>query len=120
DPATAQAGHGTKSQFYELVAPNGKVHNLQSGRCWLYTQPVMQEAIDDNRIWFGADGNGVPRIKTYLDAKERGLTPETILFAQDVETTEISKNKIKNLFNGVEVFETPKSVKLIEILLRMS
>ena len=120
DPATAQAGHGTKSQFYDLIAPNGKVHKLQSGRCWLYTKEVMQKAIDDNRIWFGSDGNGVPRIKTYFNAKERGLTPETILFATEVETTEISKNKIKKLFNGIEAFETPKPVKLIETLLRLS
>ena len=37
DPAHAQAGHGTKSQFYTLIAPNGKRHELPSGRCWLYT-----------------------------------------------------------------------------------
>jgi adenine-specific DNA-methyltransferase len=119
DPATAQAGHGTQSQFYELKAPNGKIHKLESGRCWLYTEEVMYEAIKDNIIWFGKDGNGVPRVKTYLDAKERGLTPESILFAEDVGTTESAKNRIKDLFNGIAVFETPKSVTLIEQLLQM-
>ncbi|GAB6089767.1 site-specific DNA-methyltransferase [Spirochaeta dissipatitropha] len=119
DPATAQAGHGTSSQFYDLTAPNGKVHKLESGRCWLYTQEVMNEAIKDNRIWFGKDGNGVPRVKTYLDAKERGLTPETILFAADVGTTETAKNKIKELFDGIAVFETPKSVALVKRLMQM-
>jgi adenine-specific DNA-methyltransferase len=119
DPATAQAGHGTTSQFYELIAPNGKVHQLESGRCWLYTKAVMNEAIKDNRIWFGRDGNGVPRVKTYLDAKERGLTPESILFADDVGTTESAKNQLKDLFDGIAVFETPKSVGLINKLLQM-
>ena len=119
DPATAQAGHGTTSQFYHLIAPNGKVHKLESGRCWLYTKEVMDEAIKDDRIWFGKDGNGVPRVKTYLDAKDRGLTPETILFAEDVGTTESAKNKIKDLFDGIAVFETPKSVELIERLIQM-
>jgi adenine-specific DNA-methyltransferase len=120
DPATAQAGHGTKSQFYDLKAPNGKIHKLESGRCWLYTEEVMKEAIKDNRIWFGKDGNGVPRIKTYLEAKERGLTPESILFAEDVGTTETAKNKIKEMFDSVAVFETPKSVDLIEQIVQMS
>lgn len=119
DPATAQAGHGTESQFYELVAPNGKIHQLESGRCWLYTKTVMDDAIKDNRIWFGKDGNGVPRVKTYLDAKERGLTPETLLFAKEVGTTESAKNYIKELFDGIAVFETPKSVGLINSLLQM-
>ncbi len=120
DPATAQAGHGTKSQFYVLEAPNGKQHKLESGRCWLYTNDVMQEAIDDNRIWFGKDGNGVPRIKTYLNSKERGLTPETIWFAEDVSTTENSKNQLKELFDGASVFETPKPVDLLKLAIQVS
>lgn len=117
DPATAQAGHGTKSQFYVLKAPNGKEHNLQSGRCWLYTEEVMNEAIKDNRIWFGKDGNGVPRVKTYLDAKERGLNPETIWFAEEASTNENAKKHVKDLFDGFAVFETPKPVELLEICL---
>ena len=120
DPAHAQAGHGTKSQFYTLIAPNGKRHELPSGRCWLYTEPVMQKAIEDNRIWFGADGNGVPRIKTYLNAKERGLTPETMLFASEVSTNEKAKNDLKSLFDGVAVFETPKPMELILHFLRLA
>ncbi|HCG7540878.1 TPA: site-specific DNA-methyltransferase [Vibrio parahaemolyticus] len=119
DPATAQGGHGTKSQFYTLVAPNGKQHELESGRCWLYTQPVMEEAIKDGRIWFGRDGNGVPRIKTYLNAKERGLTPETILFASEVGTNESAKNSLKKLFDGHAAFDTPKPVELIKTLMQM-
>jgi len=116
DPATAQAGHGTKNQFYDLVAPNGRIHKLESGRCWLYTKPVMDEAIKGNRIWFGKGGNGVPRVKTYLEAKERGLTPESILFSKDVSTNEAAKNNLKLLFDGVAVFETPKPVELIKLL----
>ena len=120
DPATAQAGHGTRSQFYTLKAPNGKQHELESGRCWLYTEEVMQKAIVDGKIWFGKDGNGVPRIKTYFNEKERGLTPETIWFANDVATTEISKNQLKELFDGVSVFDTPKPVDLLKLAFQIS
>lgn len=120
DPAHAQAGHGTKNQFYELVAPNGKVHQLPSGRCWVYTQEVMNEKIRNNEIWFGADGNNAPRIKTYLYAKERGLNPETMLFADDVSTNEVAKNKLKALFDGKAIFETPKPVELLVRLLEIS
>ncbi|PEQ91755.1 site-specific DNA-methyltransferase [Bacillus sp. AFS006103] len=120
DPATAQAGHGTKSQFYDLVAPNGKIHKLQSGRCWLYTKEEMEKHIKANRIWFGKDGNGVPRVKTYLNSKERGLTPESIWFAEDVSTNEIAKNRFKELFNGISLFETPKPTDLIIQALKIS
>ena len=120
DPAHAQAGHGVESQFYTVVAPNGKRHELPSGRCWIYNEKDMIEAIKDNRIWFGQDGNGVPRVKTYLYAKERGLTPETMIFAKDGGTNEKAKNDLKELFDGVAVFETPKPVELVKRLLQMA
>jgi len=120
DPASAQAGHGTKSQFYILTSPNGKAHHLESGRCWVYTKEVMEEAVRDGRIWFGKDGNGVPRVKTYLEAKERGLTPETIWFADEVTTNEIAKNLLKELFDGRSVFDTPKPVELIKRAIQLS
>lgn len=120
DPAHAQGGHGTKSQFYTLVAPNGKCHELPSGRCWAYTQPVMEQAIKENRIWFGKDGNGVPRIKTYLNEKDRGLTPESIIFARDASTNEQAKEDLKELFDGVVAFDTPKPVELLTYLLGIS
>lgn len=119
DPATAQAGHGTKNQFYKLAAPNGKIHELESGRCWLYTQDVMHAEIKAGHIWFGKDGNGVPRIKTYLEAKERGLTPESIWFAEEVATNEAAKNLLKELFDGKAVFETPKPVDLLELAMQI-
>ena len=120
DPAHAQAGHGVESQFYTVVAPNGKRHELPSGRCWIYNEKDMNEAIKDNRIWFGKDGNGVPRVKTYLYAKDRGLTPETMIFAKDGSTNENAKNELKEFFDGVAVFETPKPVKLIKYLFNMA
>ncbi|WP_193725326.1 site-specific DNA-methyltransferase [Achromobacter mucicolens] len=120
DPAHAQAGHGTKEQFYVLTAPNGKTHELESGRCWLYTEKAMKKEIAEGKIWFGKDGNGVPRIKTYLDAKERGLTPESILFADEVGTNESAKNLLKELFSGRAVFDTPKPVGLIQTLIQLS
>lgn len=120
DPATAQAGHGTKDQFYVLTAPNGKKHTLPSGRCWLYTEKVMKKYSDDGRIWFGRDGNGVPRVKTYLNAKERGLTPESIWFSEDISTNELAKNHLKNIFDGYSVFDTPKPVELLKRVMQLS
>ena len=66
----------------------------RGGRCWLYTQDVMDREIELKRIWFGKDGNGVPRVKTYLDAKERGLTPESIIFAEDAATNVDADRKL--------------------------
>ena len=90
--ANAQAGHGTKEQFYDLTAPNGRVHSLPPGRCWILTEPRMKEQIADNRVWFGKDGNGVPRLKKFLSGGTNGLTPNTMWSADDVGTNDAAKN----------------------------
>src|SRR5690606_7805333 len=77
-PAIAQAGHGTKNQFYTLITPSGRKVDPPSGSCWRYTESKMKEAIADNRIWFGADGSGVPRIKKFITEGQQGLTVETL------------------------------------------
>lgn len=120
DPATAQAGHATQAQFYTLTTPNGKQHTLPAGRCWLYTEPVMMKAIAEGRIWLGADGNNTPRKKTYLYEKDRGLTPETIWFANDVSTNESAKNELKSIFPETIPFTTPKPHELIECIIQLA
>lgn len=112
-PAIAQGGHGTKAQFYTLISPKGLSFNPPSGSCWRYTQERMQQAINDNRIWFGSDGTGVPRIKKFLSEGKQGLTPETLLATETVGTNDSAKRELVSLFNGISVFETPKPVSLI-------
>ena len=79
----------------------------------------MQEMIASTRISFGESGNNVPRIKTFLHEKQRGLTPETILFANEASTNEDAKNALKEIFGGHSPFETPKPPELIKQFLQM-
>ena len=118
-PAIAQAGHGTKSQFYSLTTPVGRVIDPPSGSCWRYTKDKMQDAIADNKIWFGQDGNGVPRIKKFLTEGRQGLTPETIWLSSDVGTNDSAKRELVNIFDGIAVFETPKPMQLIKQCLQI-
>lgn len=120
DPVTAQAGHATKDQFYTLTAPKGNEFLPPAGRCWIYTKDVMDCEIKKNHIWFGEDGNNVPRKKTYLYDKDRGLVPESIWFADAVKTTEFAKNNIKEIFQNESPFETPKPVDLIQRILDLA
>ena len=111
--ATAQAGHGTTSQFYVLKAPNGKEHHLTAGRCWVYTEEVMKQMIADNRVWFGPDGNNVPALKRFLTEVRDGIVPQTIWPYQEVGHTQEAKKEIKAL-EFEAIFDTPKPERLIE------
>ena len=118
--ANAQDGHATSSQFYDLVAPNGTVHQPPEGRCWVYTQEKMRREIAAGNIWFGMNGEGVPRIKRFLKSARIGLTPETFWPAAAVGTTDIAKKQLLKLFPRNGIFETPKPERLIRRVLEIA
>lgn len=109
-----QAGHGVKSQFYELISPNGKLHNAPKGRCWIYNKEKVNDLIKDNRIWFGIEGNGVPRLKKFLSESEIKITPDTLWLGNDVGTNKEAKKHLLKLFPDKEVFDTPKPERLLK------
>ena len=119
--ANAQAGHATPAQFYKLMTPSGKLIEPPPGRCWLYTKERMEEEIRAGSIWFGKSGNNVPRIKKFLaSAETRGLTPETIWYANDVGTNDEAKKNLIDIFGAKDVFDSPKPVSLIEQVIRLT
>ena len=118
--STAQGGHGTQSQFYELIAPNGKRHKVPNGRCWLYTESVFKTLIADNRIWFGADGNNVPAIKRFLTEVKQGTACQTIWKYADVGHSQEAKKEVNDLFPEGTVFDTPKPIQLIKRILQVA
>ncbi|PSF13091.1 site-specific DNA-methyltransferase [Marinobacter fuscus] len=118
--ATAQAGHGTKSQFYEITAPNGKTHTLPNGRCWVYTKEVFEKMVADNRIWFGNDGNNVPAVKRFLSEVKQGTACQTIWKYSEVGHNQEGKKEVNQLFPEATVFETPKPVRLLKRVLHLA
>jgi adenine-specific DNA-methyltransferase len=116
----AQAGHATKDQFYSLTTPGGRVLEPPPGRCWTVTKPKLDELIADNRVWFGEAGNNVPRRKLFLSEAKDGLTPHTLWTAAEVGTNDTAKKDLIDLFNGMEVFETPKPVALIQRMIEIA
>ena len=119
--ANAQAGHGTASQFYTLVSPTGKKHDPPRGTCWRYSAKKMEEEIRLGNIWFGRDGNGVPRIKRFLKGDDtEGLTPETIWRAEDAGTNDEAKKHIMALLRDNEVFDNPKPEKLLSSIIHIA
>ncbi|MGS0765300.1 site-specific DNA-methyltransferase [Syntrophomonas curvata] len=115
--ANVQSGHAVPSQFYKITAPSGKVHALPNGRCWVYNEKKMNQEISNNNIWFGENGNGVPRIKKFLSQSSTGLTPETLWLATDVGTNKMAKKHLLSIFPDSLVFDTPKPEQLVKRIL---
>lgn len=118
--ANVQEGHATPQQYYVIKAPNGRLHYPPKGRCWGYAEQKMLEEIEKNNIWFGKEGNSVPRIKQFLADRKAGLTPETLWRAEDVGTTSNAKKQLMALFKDISLFDTPKPEQLIHRVLEIS
>ena len=103
---------------YPITTPSGRVVNPPRGYCWRFSREKFQEMVADNRIWFGENGNSVPRVKRFLSDVKDGITALTIWTYQEVEHNQDAKKEVKS-FNDKDVFATPKPERLIERILTL-
>ncbi len=109
------------SNDYPITTPSGRVVNPPAGYCWRFSNDKFSELVADNRIWFGANGDNVPRFKRFLTDVQQGIVPLTIWLYDEVGHNQSAKQDLKNIFNESSVpFETPKPSKLIEKIIEIT
>lgn len=110
-----------KSGDYPIKTPSGRIVEPPAGRCWSLSEKVFSERLQDNRIWFGADGNSVPQIKRFLsELKFDGMAPTSLLFYKEVGHSQEGAKEVVELFEGQGVFDGPKPTRLLQRLLRLA
>ena len=106
---------------YPITLPSGRVVEPPAGRCWSLSAKAFAERLRDNRIWFGSDGNGTPRIKRFLnELKFDGMAPTSILFYKDVGHSQEGAQEVIKLFGNKGVFDGPKPVRLLQRLITLA
>lgn len=114
------AKSGSESLQYEIITPSGRVCTPPSGRFWSCSKQTFEKWREDNRIWFGTNGDGTPRKKTFLSEVQSGLRPNTILLHSEVGHNQEGKQETKTLFDGVGVFDGPKPIRLLMRILQIA
>ncbi|MHB8121414.1 MAG: site-specific DNA-methyltransferase [Desulfuromonadaceae bacterium] len=108
------------NQMYEITTPSGRRVNPPPGNCWKNIESVFLELVAANRIWFGKDGNGVPRRKTFL-SESPGVSAWTWWTNSEVGHSQEAKQEVKNLLGDEgTVFDTPKPTRLIQRILEIA
>lgn len=118
-PMTAQEGHATAEQFYEVTTPSGKTFRPPEGRCWGLAQATYQRLLVEGRIYFGKNGDAQPNIIRYL-SEVPGIAPWTWWPSDEVGHTDEAKKEIHSLFGKVDAFASPKPERLIERILHIA
>ncbi|MFK5241042.1 site-specific DNA-methyltransferase [Lactococcus lactis] len=113
-------GPAIQANIYPVTTPSGREVEPPSGRSWSLSQKAFRERLADNRIWFGSDGNGVPRIKRFKsELRKTGITPMTIWKYEDVGHSQSASQYLKRLFDDKAYFSYPKPVKLIQRIVEL-
>ena len=107
-------GPAVESNIYKIVSPSGRENYPPNGRSWRVSEEKFKEMLLDNRVWFGEDGNGVPRQKRFLSEVKNSITPMTIWKYTEVGHSQDATKKLKELFDEVHVFDYSKTVELIK------
>lgn len=119
-PMTAQAGHATPEQFYEITAPSGKKFKPTAGRCWGLAQATFEKLREEGRIYFGKKGNSQPNVIRYLSEVE-GVVPWTWWPHEEVGHTDEATKDLMSILGGGSAFDTtPKPARLIQRLIQIS
>ena len=110
-----------KACDYPITTPSGKVIEPPAGRCWSLSKNAFFERLQDNRIWFGPNGDNTPRIKRFLsELKFDGMAPTSILFYKDVGHSQEGAQEVVALFGDKGVFDGPKPVRLLQRLITLA
>ncbi len=106
--------------IYPITCPSGReIKGPPNGMYWRVSKNKLQEMDDDNRIWWGKDGNNVPAIKRFLSEVKQGRVPQTLWVYEDVGHTQEAKKEVVALLSE-DVFGTPKPERLIQRVLHIA
>lgn len=110
-PITVSKGLSGGGYQYVITNPNGQKHD----RLWAYPAESYQKLVDNNMVYFGMDGNGIPQRVIYAHDSEGQPTTN---YWDNIATNKEGKKEILDLFED-NYFDTPKPTSLIEKILNL-
>jgi adenine-specific DNA-methyltransferase len=107
------------NQMYEITTPGGAKYTPPEGRCWKNIESEFKRQVSEGRMWFGKDGKGIPRRKTYLNERE-GKNVWTWWDNKSVGHTQEATKEIGKIFGTPTAFDYPKPVRLIQRIVQIA
>lgn len=114
-PDNLSVGPAVKANIYPITTPSGRVVEPPAGRSWRLSRQAFRERLQDNRIWFGKNGDSVPSMKRFKsELRKTGITPMTVWSYQEVGHSQSATQDLQKLMGGKKYFDYPKPVPLIQ------
>ena len=108
-----------EKDIYEITTPSGRKLMPPPGTSWRFSREKFAELVADKRIWFGKNGDNVPRFKRFLTDVQDGFVPTTLWFRDEVGDNQEAKKEVKAIVPD-DVFSTPKPERLIRHIVTLA
>ncbi|WP_323029576.1 site-specific DNA-methyltransferase [Castellaniella defragrans] len=119
DNGTAKSGG--ESLLYPITLPSGRVVLPPKGNYWRFSKENFEKSRKEGRVYFGANGDGMPLIKRYLTDVQDGVVPRTWWPAEDAGSNQSAKrDHLRKLFPDIEPFATPKPEELVQLVIHIA
>ncbi len=99
---------------FDVTSPTGVVWN----KPWNFTQESFAALDKAGAVYWGSDGNSLPRKKVYLK-NSKGVGRRNLLLGEEVGYTADSSKDLRSLFEEGNVFEYTKPASLVQFLVNM-
>ncbi|VVQ18841.1 site-specific DNA-methyltransferase [Pseudomonas fluorescens] len=106
--------------LYQVRCPSGRIiDGPPKGRYWGISEDNFKKLDQDNRIWWGEDGDNMPRLKRFLTEVQPGRTPQTLWPYKEVGHTQDAKKTLLKYVHFEHTENVLNSVKPVELLQRI-
>jgi len=113
-------GPRVEANVYEIITPSGRSIYPPAGYSCRLSKERFKEFVDDNRIWFGENGDNTPRIKRFLSEVKNTVVAMTWWTREEIGDNQEAKREVKALKLTEHPFDTPKPERLIERILTIA
>ncbi len=119
DNGTAKSG--SEGARFPITLPSGRVVIPPSGNYWRFSVANFEKARIEGRVYFGANGDGLPIIKRYITEVQDGVVPRTWWTAEEAGSNQSAKrDHLRKLLPEIEPFATPKPEELLKLVLQIA
>ncbi len=108
---------------YEVISPSGRTFTPTIGTYWRFSHANFDRLNKEGRIWWGPNGNNMPRLKRYLAEVKSGVVPQTLWKHEDVGNTQEAKKELlatAAFERSEDVLNTVKPTRLIKRVIEIS
>lgn len=117
--ANAKGGRNVPSLHFGIRNPyTNEVVYPRDGTCWRHSEAEMKRLQEDGRLYWGVAGTSTtPMRKLFLSEAKQGMSTPSIL--PDMPLNQHAARELEVLFGKKGVFDTPKPVELLRLLVHI-